>query len=441
MPGARLFGTALLLDPTARGSAPTFEVERGVEYLSIPLPLMIPLLKTPARPFSLEGETMSNREGQKARTGGERQEESAEDERQDGDAQADEPVDSGSSPVDGEVLVKADVEEVFEGFIGNEGAVHRLKQYIIYAKLEQHKALKPIGLFGTKSTGKTELARRIARALAIPIVALSETRLTSGNDLAAWIRKTAEEAAIRFEHIAGPFGSTIDVAPAMVVFIDEVHLLRRRVQDSLLTALEPDDRLLRHSSGTMSTENLTFVLATTDSGRLRDALTSRIVRIDLAEYSLAEVVAILKTHVGGDDYPSEIRKLDDDDLKVIARMGRQVPRQALIHLREAGQAIRLRDAKATAKDLQEYFYRVYKVDNNGLTERDRRYLSLLYPDNIKGLDSLTAEMGEGDTSNLEQDIEPFLLKLGLIRRERSGRCLTTKGFETVAEFREKWPEQ
>jgi holliday junction DNA helicase RuvB len=186
------------------------------------------------------------------------------------------------------------------------------------------------------------------------------------------------------------------------------------------------------TQGEIDTRQITFIIATTDPGRLREAFKSRVSKLDLKEYSLSEIVEVLKSHRdrSREDYPEEVGRFDNEALGVIGTVGRFVPRQALLCFKEAGRAVRLRDAEPTATDLRRYFRETRSADDAGLTERDWRYLQLLFPDLRRGRDALAAAMGE-DPSTVEFDIEPFLLRLGMIERERGGRCLTADGREAV----------
>jgi Holliday junction DNA helicase RuvB len=327
---------------------------------------------------------------------------------------------------------RARIEDTFAGFVGNMGAVEWIKRDLRYAAIENHRWLDPIGLFGPKSTGKTELARRISEALRVPTVAVSDTTLTSADDLGSKIQEIADQAGEPMRIEMRDFGARVEVAPPMVVFIDEVHLLKARVQDSLLKAMEPNDRTLLTSHGEIDTRQITFIIATTDPGRLRDAFKSRVSKLDLKEYSLDEIVEILKSHRERSTtaLPEEVRQFNDEALRVVATVGRLVPRQALLCLKDAARAVRLRDVAPTAADLRRYFWETRSSDEIGLTERDWRYLQLLFPDSRKGRDALAAAMGE-DPTTVELEIEPFLLRLGLIERERGGRCLTAEGREAV----------
>jgi Holliday junction DNA helicase RuvB len=330
--------------------------------------------------------------------------------------------------------VQSQINAVFEGFIGNDGAVTRLKRFITIARLECRRALDPVGLFGPASTGKTELARRIATAMNLPTLELSETTLKSADDLAEKIHSVAQSHGTPLRMLTDPIRGTILAAPAMVVFIDEVHLLRGRVQESLLKALEPDDRTLLSNLGTIDTSDVTFVIATTDPGDLGSAFKSRIVRFDLHEYTTDEIVAILRAHrESRDDLPMAASQLGDDSLKVLATVGRLIPRRAIGLLKETAREVSVGLLSPSAEALLDHFWTQLKIDQQGLTETDRRYLRLLFPDRTVGVDSLAAQLGDGQ-STISEDIEPYLLRLGLIERARGGRRLTRAGRELAVRY-------
>jgi Holliday junction DNA helicase RuvB len=116
---------------------------------------------------------------------------------------------------------------------------------------------------------------------------------------------------------------------------------------------------------------------------------------------------------------------------VVATVGRLVPRQALLYLREVGMALDLGEVRPDSADMRRYFRETLTTDEQGLTDRDRRYLQLFFPDRLVGLEALATMLGE-DPTTVEQEIEPYLLRLKLIVRERTGRKLTEQGRTYVA---------
>lgn len=327
------------------------------------------------------------------------------------------------------------LDSVFRGFIGNTGSVGKIRDFLRFAAAKGQPFIQSLGLFGPRSTGKTELARRVAQALKLPIIELSDATLGSADDLASEIVKKAKEKGLGMKPTAGLDGSPRKQAPPMVVFIDEVHLLTKSTQDSLLKSIEPNERNLLASSGAIDTSRLTFLIATTDPGKLGHAFKSRMHEIVLQEYSRDEVVEILRHRRENDDRVEDATlSIDDEGLAVIATMSRHVPRVAIENLKMVGQKAFMGDIEPTAAAIAALFRGYDGCDERGLKPLDRRYLRCLYPDKQKGLQALAAELGE-QVVNLLQDVEPFLLQLKLVTWDGGGRRLTELGIQVAHEIK------
>ena len=80
-------------------------------------------------------------------------------------------------------------------------------------------------------------------------------------------------------------------------------------------------------------------------------------------------------------------------------------------------------------DLVDESLQLHKVDDHGLDQFDRKFLSLLFNTHNGGpvgLDTLAAALGE-DAATLESVVEPFLLQIGFLKRTPRGRMLTDLG--------------
>ena len=326
------------------------------------------------------------------------------------------------------------IHAAFDGFVGNRNVIEKLSLHLKYAEDTDTNTIESIGLFGTKSTGKTELSRRIATALKIPYLQLSETSLQGVDQLAERIQAMSRENNLPMPIIGSEGDRPILSAPAMLVFIDEVHQLSQKTQDSLLPVLEADDQMLRGSKVTIEASNVSFVIATTDWGKLREAFRSRVASYVLETYTTDEVAKILQNRIDAsvrnsttiDPVYSEVKRIDHDSLIAISTAARAVPREALRLLREIGKARRVFSQALDVDSIWNYIQERVPCDRNGLTSDDRKYLQIVARSGPIGLSNIARELG-ADPINVESVIEPFLSQMGWLGRGPTGRYLTTDG--------------
>ncbi len=323
------------------------------------------------------------------------------------------------------------LDEVFDGFVGNNHAVDVIRTYLLYALSKGVPRIDSLGLFGPKSTGKTELAGRIGLALDVPVIYLSEARLTKADDLADQLREEVRARGLQMHKGQTPKGERADTPPPVLVFIDEVHLLKDKVQDALLTALEPQDRVLRAKGKSIDTRPLTFVIATTDKGALREAFLSRVRAIDLTPYTVDEVVQILEHRRRHDTEIDPVASsIPPEGLRHIAVAARAVPRQAISLLKEVAMVISLGKLQPSGPAIFDHLRTAIPCDENGLTDLDWRYLKILQRGGAKGLKPLVAELGV-DVTTVQGTVEPYLMGQRWIEVTPNGRVLTQRGWTLV----------
>jgi Holliday junction resolvasome RuvABC ATP-dependent DNA helicase subunit len=188
-------------------------------------------------------------------------------------------------------------------------------------------------LLGPASTGKTTLAKMFADLLQLPFVEISPRSIETLGDIATKIASVCENTklnpwedgivdSLELQEIEkGHF-----FLPPMVIFIDEVHALRKNIEQGLLQATERKDCTLVTENGwTIDTSNVTWIIATTDRGSLFDAFDTRFMKIHLRLYSLDEIAQII--HVNN-------REWDMDICRLAAKYGGRVPREALAFVEE-----------------------------------------------------------------------------------------------------------
>ena len=333
------------------------------------------------------------------------------------------------------------IHPAFDGFVGNTRAVEALSIQLRYLEKTGARTIRSVGLFGPKSTGKTELSRRLASALDVPYLPLSETGLGDIDQLASRMQERVREAGTTMPVVGHEGGQPVLRSPPMLVFIDEVHQLRPRVQDTLLPVLEADDRTLRGSRLIIDARDVSFVIATTDWGKLREPFRSRVRAVMLDPYNADEVAQMLRYRIeaaspdnsADTDIDPAVAQLDEDALVAVATAARAVPRVALDLLREIGMALRIRVCGPGVDSVWKYLRKMVPCDRQGLTSRDRKYLRIVAKRGPIGVDNIATELGT-DRSNVEGAIEPFLAQMGWLKRGSTGRMLTTSGRRLVARF-------
>lgn len=243
-------------------------------------------------------------------------------------------------------------------FIGNKEAIRRLSRASFSALGKKNRccAEYSFALCGPASTGKTYLAKLFAKTLNIPFVSIEPQSIKKTHDIFLEMEKTCVEFDEKISLVEYPGRRYFP--PPMIVFIDEVHNLRNSVVQGLLKATEPNDRVMVTEEGyEVYTDNICWMIATTDRGDLFDAFDTRFQKINLRLYSKKEMAQIIK--MNNPDWAIEICEL-------VAKYNSQVPREALAFARDmrveyemSGSSTWEQVAKTIAKD--------HGIDRFGMT--------------------------------------------------------------------------
>ncbi len=326
--------------------------------------------------------------------------------------------------------IRQRVRDAFEGFVGNDPAVTRLSNDLLRALIELPPHLAKNYLFtGLPSTGKTELARRMARALGLPFIKLDGRGVSSRDKLFELVNGEISAHNLSASQVGQQVGLPVMEYPALTIFIDEVHLVPRALQEALLTMLEAADRTVVLTDHVARVHRATFLFATTRVSDVDAAFASRCDEIQLREYTEAEVASILRWKVPHEEWQDTVYEL-------VARLGRCVPRIA-IQLAEALEtAVMVSEEQKPLPDHLEDVRRAREIDARGLTRMDFEYLTIL--------ERATGPVGEQNILNLMRtvdkdrilnEVEPFLVRLGHIKHGPRGRELTTEGREYLLSHR------
>lgn len=212
-------------------------------------------------------------------------------------------------------------------FIGNEEAIRRLSRaaFSAFGKYNHDCSDYSFALYGPPSTGKTYLAKLFAETVDLPFVVIEPQMAKTTHDIFEEINKTVSSyegrGISKGDLQLFDYGNNNFICPPVIVFIDEVHNLKKSVVQGLLKATEPNDRLLITEEGyTVDTRRVCWMIATTDRGDLFDAFDTRFQKVSLRLYSQREMAKIIK--MNNQDWDEEICLL-------VAKYNSQVPREAI----------------------------------------------------------------------------------------------------------------
>jgi len=300
--------------------------------------------------------------------------------------------------------------QTWEEYIGQAKTKENLRILLTAARERGH-AAEHVMLYGPPGLGKTTLANLIAKTLG------TNMRITSGPA----IEKVGDLAAI-----------LTNLSPGDVLFIDEIHRLSKSIEEVLYPAMESGvlDIIIGKgpSARTVQLElpPFTMVAATTRISLLSSPLRSRFsggtFRLDF--YTDEEIATILKRS-------AELLEMKTTDgiLLSIAKRCRATPRTANYLLKRCRDLAQLEKSELTA-DIVSQTFALLEIDNKGLNKSDRAVLEAIahkFNGGPVGLNTIAAATGE-EPSTIEDVIEPYLIRHGMLERTPRGRTVSPEAY-------------
>lgn len=290
--------------------------------------------------------------------------------------------------------------------VGQRKVVERLQILIDAARMRK----EPLGhllLDGPPGLGKTTFATVIPKELGVDVQITSGPVLTAPKDLLPYLTNQ-------------PKGG--------ILFIDEIHRLPPTVEEFIYPVME-DFRVditlgdgLNARTINMPLEPFTVIGATTRSGMLTAPLRDRFVnRLHLDFYAEEELQTIVAKNSG-----KLKAQIDDAAAYEIARRARGTPRIANNLLHWVRDFAIVKAQGHITLQVAEDALTMQEVDPLGLDELDRKYLHTLlrvFAGGPAGIQAIAHSINL-PTDTLEDEVEPFLLRLGFIQRTSRGRVIT-----------------
>ncbi len=302
----------------------------------------------------------------------------------------------------------------FAEFVGQKDLVDNLRVAVTAAQ-QRGEPLEHMLFSGPPGLGKTSLSYIIAHEMRARITITSGPAIDRAGDL---------------------IGILTNLDRGDILFIDEIHRLSKTVEEFLYPAMEnfkldfivdkgPHARTIN-----FSLKPFTIIGATTRSGLLASPLRDRFGIFHHLEFyepaDLADIVGRSALKLG--------LEINGPAALAIAERARGTPRIANRLLRRVRDYAQVKNGSAVIDEtiVLEAMERL-GVDRLGLDETDRRLLTVIarhYGGGPVGIEALAATLNE-EVDTLVDVIEPYLLKIGLLKRTSRGREMSRTGMEHI----------
>lgn len=290
----------------------------------------------------------------------------------------------------------------FGDIVGQSEVVNRLK-IITHGCINSDGVLPHILIDGPPGLGKTTIASAIANELNVNLYTLNAANIRSIKNILPYI---------------------MGIAPRSILFIDEIHRLPKIVEEFLYPIMEDfvinitvKDEEDKEKPETIDLPMFTVAGATTSGGSLSQPFYDRfVIKEHLSYYSLSDLAKL-----AGLNAQKLGLMIEEEQLLEIAKRSKGTPR--ILN----GRLMWYKNYTSYYQNNKMSIDEIFKnqgIDSMGLDSNDRLYLDALKKSKgvALGLKSISAMTGIA-VDTIENSIEPFLVRQGLVIRTQKGRII------------------
>jgi len=300
-------------------------------------------------------------------------------------------------------------------YIGQEKVKNNLR-IIIEAARKRREPIDHLLFYGQPGLGKTTLAKLVTNEMGASIKVTSGPTIEKAGDLAAVLSNMEENE---------------------ILFIDEAHRLNRMIEEILYPAMESRKLHIVIGKGpgarsvTLDLPPFTLIAATTRVNLLSAPLRARFgATFKLDYYNQKDIEEIIRRSAKILDVD-----IDKDAIEVLAKAARFTPRTANRLLKRARDYIEVHNEKKITEDIAKKTLEFLEIDEVGLENYDRAFLRAIidkFDGGPVGINTIAAAMNE-DRGIIEDVYEPYLMRIGFLRRTSAGRIVEQAAIEHLGQ--------
>jgi len=283
----------------------------------------------------------------------------------------------------------------------NEGNIRTLRRFAFTAIKRVNRSCRGcnFGIYSGSGQGKTYIVKQFAKTIGIPFVFVQSASIVDTWSLFEQIRIAFTQHEFAGDTLYTPVDKSTPAIvewrdketktdytiPPCIVFFDEAHLLpKKMMQGGLLNAMEHGDGIMamrpagvKSDALTANMRNVCWVAATTERGRLFDAMENRLgTAIEWHPATTNEISEIVKMKINQSVAAGELPfGMSDESYKLVAKY-RRIPREAISFAQKVVQQKDMMPSD-TWKESVERVARDIGIDEHGFTLKQIEILKAL----------------------------------------------------------------